>query len=205
MSPPTPPAPRGMLTHLPAAHARTQPLVAARVKRIKCHFAVASTNALFCSASEWPLFFTVFSFFPPLMFTTETLLGQPGTVSGTQAALGGRSAGIRSHCAGLGSSGVSCPFALSWLQQRLPPPRSHSRPTARPTAALLGPTLAQLAVLKDKSHRWVEVNVSGGNLHTHGTVAHAQSQLFDLSPLPDRDVSPLAEIWLAGSANLSAS
>lgn len=41
---------------------------------LKCHFAVVSRNGLFCSASEWPLFFTVFSFFPRLIFNTGTAL-----------------------------------------------------------------------------------------------------------------------------------
>lgn len=35
---------------------------------------MASTDALFCSASEWPLFFTLFSFFPWLILFTGTAL-----------------------------------------------------------------------------------------------------------------------------------
>lgn len=50
--------------------------VVAACLMLKCHFVEATTNALFCSASEWPLFFTLFSFFPPLILNTGTRLGQ---------------------------------------------------------------------------------------------------------------------------------
>lgn len=48
-----------------------------------CHFAVASRNTLFCSASEWPLFFRVFSFFPRLIFNTGTAFRYCATVQST--------------------------------------------------------------------------------------------------------------------------
>lgn len=105
-----------------------------------CHFAVASTNALFCSASEWPLFFTVF-FFLGSYSQRERRLDSALQVVGSSVALRG--------CSG---RDISCLHAFTGCSLWVSATRMHSagysrdfppfgRVGLRPTAAPLGPAL----------------------------------------------------------------
>lgn len=80
---------------------------------------MASTDALFCSASEWPLFFTLFSFFPWLILCTGTALRHRDALS-WHLVCPSVSARDTEYLCRLCSSGVCCPIALSWLLQTFP-------------------------------------------------------------------------------------
>lgn len=138
-----------------------------------------SRNALFCSASEWPLFFGVFSFFPQLIFSTGTALKSCFTVSTLP---GSRRWALRG---GIGclrrllSLGVRCcPTALRWLQQRFPlSVELTADGSVRVRQPLCSGLHTQLALPVRKANRWMWVDMSG---KASCTVKYAYRYTFDL-------------------------
>lgn len=122
---------------------------------------MVSTNALFCSASEWPLFFRVFSFFPRLIFSTGAGLVYYVTMSSHLVCFKWPLCWAINCFHRLFSPVVCCPTALSWLQHRFP---LSVELTANGSVRVRQPLFSGLHTAStawDTANRWMWVNMSG--------------------------------------------